>query len=422
MSDAYYTLVESFFTSTLAHLRGQEPDDGDDPTAAINGSDGSIVFFLFKRRTGPNSINYDESMARALELNSTAQRIFLILSPRCTILEEWSSLLRVVGSGQGGESINTVCIANNSSLDSMFEVVLGEDHRRETMETLTRSVLQKIQPLPSLEALDMRVSKLPVTVLSSFLDNAPPLFGSLCLTPFAFQESDEMSAFAAAVERRNKIKPMSLNLPGLSVSTVELLYMFAKRNVSFETMESCFVFRMDDEVADGGATLRRRIFLLLLKLLSHFKFHNVHFRGIQSEQVFYDISRNIPKKAVIMEVEVQGTDGWTSVAEAKQSFLAALKRNVRLLSVEVEAPDGVAFLDETEQRKIQFYIHRNRRFLQWADNPKTLPTNLWPRALRLAAEAGHEELYRRLLAVSSDLGTIKRTRKRKRLDRYDPGH
>jgi len=413
MSEAYYTLVERrFFQRALTDLRA--PGTPSDDT--------TIAFGLFKRRNEPNGINYDEVLAQALELNNTAGSIILFVSPLCTRLEEWTSLLGVVGSGRGGNGINTVCIGSDPSIDSMVEQVLGENfYRRQCLETITRSILQNIQTLPSLKTLEMRVPSVPVTVLSSFLDNAPALFRGFSLKSFACQESDDMPSFLAAVERRNEIKPMIFFFRGFSASTVKLVQLFANRNISFETAESCFLFYMGEEDLAGDVAPRQRMFQLL-EVLLHFKFLNVQFLDIQSEQVFNEITRNIPKCATKITIEIKRTDGWTSVVEARRSFLAALKRNVRLLSVDVESPDSIAFLDHTEMRKTQFYTHRNRKFQEWAKNPKTLPKNLWPRALQLAAEAGHEELYRRLLSISSDLGATKRTRKRKRPDRYDPGH
>jgi len=408
--NVYFALIEPLFAETLAELQ-----QNDRP------AEQSIMFSLFKRRSGnaPNSINYDEALSQALERNNTLRKIILVISPRLTFLDQWSSVLRVIGSGQGGNGIRTVCLAYPPNIfNRLAHPLPGEDEDQRT-ETIARSIFQQIQSIPTLINVDLMVPVLPVTVLSSFLDNAPPLFHGLTLEKFSLQKSEDMNAFAAALERRNRIKPVFFQLPGFSVSTVELLSKLLKRDIPLNTVESAFTFVMD-EGDMGDAALRRRILPLLLTFLSKLNIMVTHFLEIQSEEVFNEISTNIPINLRGFKIEVQGTNDWASVADSKRSFMAALKRNIRLMSVEAEFSDGADFFNGAETRKVEFYANRNKRFFEWAKNPNTLPPNLWPIALQLAAEAGHSELYARLLSVSSDLGTNKRKRKRKRPNRYVP--
>jgi len=66
------------------------------------------------------------------------------------------------------------------------------------------------------------------------------------------------------------------------------------------------------------------------------------------------------------------------------------------------------------ETQLEFCLNRNRKLAEWTENPKLVPRDLWPDAIKLALEAGRESLYLSLIAMSGDGIGLQREGVRKR--------
>jgi len=86
--------------------------------------------------------------------------------------------------------------------------------------------------------------------------------------------------------------------------------------------------------------------------------------------------------------------------EIESRLLRALKRNYVVQNVRCSWRGGKNnWLSETGQCRLNFYLNRNRKLAQWVENPKLVPRDLWPEAMKLAFLAGKESLYQSLLKL-----------------------
>jgi len=107
-------------------------------------------------------------------------------------------------------------------------------------------------------------------------------------------------------------------------------------------------------------------------------------------------------------------------ARSKAIFLNIVKSNSSLRVVrEHLLPDANTFTEE-ERRLLAFYADRNQRTDQFIEHPTSVPKQLWPEVLQVAAQADPSVLFRSLIAIRGELGTGKRTRKRKRPAFFKP--
>lgn len=121
-----------------------------------------------------------------------------------------------------------------------------------------------------------------------------------------------------------------------------------------------------------------------------------------------------------------------ALGETRETVLKIVKSNFSLREVRGEDDaygndantEGNVFR-ENDQRRLAFYADRNEHMAQWIEKPTdTVPNkDLWPRVLTVAAAtpgADPSVLFRCLMAISGDLGTVKRTRKRRRPAYFEP--
>lgn len=99
--------------------------------------------------------------------------------------------------------------------------------------------------------------------------------------------------------------------------------------------------------------------------------------------------------------------------------LEAFKRNYSLQSAQCTLGDENWF-SEANQARLEFYLDRNRKLVQWTENPMLVPRDLWSYAIMLALKAGANSLYQSLLTLSDQGLGLKRGRKRKRPQYYKP--
>lgn len=73
------------------------------------------------------------------------------------------------------------------------------------------------------------------------------------------------------------------------------------------------------------------------------------------------------------------------------------------------------------QRKLDFYMNRNKRLDEWIARPAGLPSHLWSDALHVASRASDPSvLYRSVLAIKDKLDLTRRKRKRRKPDLFKP--
>lgn len=112
---------------------------------------------------------------------------------------------------------------------------------------------------------------------------------------------------------------------------------------------------------------------------------------------------------------------WRLPASRKETFLESVKFNFSLRVVEASSTLQENIFTDEDRRLLDFYADRNVRMDQWIEHPSTsVPENLRSHVLHVAAQAEPLVLFRSLLAIRGELGTAKRTRKRKRPAYFDP--
>lgn len=167
-----------------------------------------------------------------------------------------------------------------------------------------------------------------------------------------------------------------------------------------------------EHVADGSIlTLFRAIAKSPLK---RFKF------GIISQQQMQAFADNVPSMRV-QELEVS-VSRFIDQQIVKKALFRAIGKNFSVRSVKCSRDARSLFSRDEDQRRLTFYINRNERLDEWVENKTTLDEKLWPEALRLAARAGKDTLFRSLKSVlGSDYVKQRAARKRKQTKFYSPG-
>jgi len=158
--------------------------------------------------------------------------------------------------------------------------------------------------------------------LCSFLDDAPPLFQHLIFHTFdvgepspstrdqANTQEGAISVVAAAMERRNNIKPLKLTVP-CTDSVLKLLQHFSKRKVAFE--RSYVSVLMDNEYVDEACLPQ------IVDTLSHggILLHSLVFAEIQSQELLQQVLRFVALATLkFVFIWVKDTNEWPSVLEA----------------------------------------------------------------------------------------------------------
>lgn len=395
------------------------------------------LFSLELLHNGNNTSQFAVLLGEALQSNDFVEKVALVFSSKWTRLEDWRPFLRVLIAGSSGRSSKIRRIFmfdfHRGVSDLQQAQFHGED--RERMVSITGSILQELKgalphapPAEQQSSLKDLVFYVPVPQyeICSFLDDAPPLFEHLAFHLFDIEPSSPagdqaqegaISAVAAAVERRNNIKPLKLTFP-CTDSVLKLIQNFSKRKLSFEN--SYFSVLMDNEYLDEACLPR------IIETLSRggIKLETVIFGVIQSQAVLQQVLRFVALSNLkYVAVDVKDTSDWPSVLEVKRDSLIAVKRNFSLRKVEIKSEDeGVEFWDDADTGKIKSYMKRNFLFAWWVQHPQFVPKNLWPRVLRVALEAGGPgPLYQSLLAISGDLmGTTTITTGSKKRKRAPP--
>jgi len=90
----------------------------------------------------------------------------------------------------------------------------------------------------------------------------------------------------------------------------------------------------------------------------------------------------------------------------RETVLQAVKSNFSLRNIRNTYPSI------EDERLLQFYVNRNGRMAQWIERPTSVPKHLHPEVLHVASHGNPSVLFRSLIAISGDLGTAKRKRKR----------
>jgi len=275
-----------------------------------------------------------------------------------------------------------------------------DEESKSEMRAMIRTILLEIMGLSSLESLNFPVPAVPGDALSFFLDNAPPLFQNLHFTMTFVVEPSTIATLVAAMERRNNVRPFATLTFPCNGSTLLLLQNFAEKKV-FLTQGPFFTLLIENGQWDEVMLPQ------ILQSISHTKLSTVAFDTVRSEPVANQIMRFVSTcNLTHIRIMVEGTRGWTALLETKRSCLDAVRRNFKLRQVLIESSDdGVVFLDETEQGRVDFYMQRNQRLSDWVENPQSVPKHLWFYALRLAMGAGYTELYQSLLSISSEIDT-----------------
>ena len=109
------------------------------------------------------------------------------------------------------------------------------------------------------------------------------------------------------------------------------------------------------------------------------------------------------------------------IIDGREGFLQAIRRNYIIQRVQCTVGDHLNFFMDAHQSRLEYYLERNSKLAQWAENPETVPRELWQYALMLALKAGINSLHQSLLALSGqDIGLRQQSRKRKRPRYYKP--
>lgn len=112
---------------------------------------------------------------------------------------------------------------------------------------------------------------------------------------------------------------------------------------------------------------------------------------------------------------------WRPEDEHERLLLEAFKRNFSFQSVKCNIAYNQPWFSGASRVRLASYLARNHKLVQWLENPKLVPRDLWPLAMTLALKAGMNSLYLSLLALSGEgVGLRQRGRKRKRPQYYKP--
>lgn len=111
--------------------------------------------------------------------------------------------------------------------------------------------------------------------------------------------------------------------------------------------------------------------------------------------------------------------------DEEDRLLEAFKRNYAVQSIECMLADDEEsnwyWFTPANQDRLDVFLDRNHKLVQWTNNPKMVPRELWSYAMMLALKAGVDPLFQSLVALSGKgVGLRGLGRKRKRTQFYDP--
>ena len=336
----------------------------------------------------------DAELARAIEQNEHVTKIFLDLTGT-RAGEDWGSLLRVIATRE------------------KLEYIAFMDHQNPQFrrhEAAWTTVFHAIRRNTSILQFDLFNVKLSGAVLSSYLDDVPSN-----MEAFGMWHCDilpaEATLVAAALRRCTPLEHLSL--VGLNENVLLTCLQSLASNDTLTALVLAF----------GASANYSGLFDALEKV----EIETICFMQQEwTEEFFSQLTSRIPQfQATDLLVSLSSRYNRGDLAEAKDVFLAAVKRNFSLRTVSFEYKwAGMALsetlFDDADENRLAFYAERNERFAKWVENPASVPRHLWPEALRLALEAGNTPLWRSLQSVAPEVGDLQRKRKRKRPRYYDP--
>lgn len=343
----------------------------------------------------PEDEPHANAVARALDRNEFVDEIYLVLNIH-TRPRLWRALCQVLAEREKNDNVILI--------DNTPDIILAAGHNRQTVVDVSAPFFRAMQQNSHVHKVSLSVS-LSGDVLGAFLDATATSLVALNFHSFEIDETD-IPAVARALKRHSALKVLYMSC---CATTLQLLGECVKIKDFFL---ECLSFRMNDDSLD------QTVLPQVLQTASKLKLQHIFFRRVQSQAAFREITNAIPTFQM-NNLDIAGdVTGW-NVAETKQRFFAALKRNFCLRKVRCDS-EVTEFITEIDERKVDFYMNRNVKLAEWVVNPSLVPKNLWPHALKLAVEAGYESLYRSLHAVAPEAGSSKRSRKRKRPVYYDP--
>lgn len=328
-----------------------------------------------------------EEFANALERNDYVTDIYLQCWPSKTHIGRWGSLLDLLPSRK---NLKLVYIHNQDH---------GND--RESNLTFFDPILEAVQQNSSVSQFTLSV-RLPGRSVASFLDAT-----SFCIRfqLDMFIPDSDIPIIAAALARRKTTLALGLCICS---STVALMKYLESNNMWKRTtgvVLACNTF------ANQTITANTVLLPQILHACAQCCFGHLMIHQVRTSAEIGQIIGAIPCFKM---------HGLTLIAENESLFaqertdllLASVEQNFNLqCSVEVNGPDHVSTLSQADKGKVESWLKRNRRLAVWVADPSLLPKTLWPEALMLAGQAGHDVLYRSLRLVAPD-GTLYKTQVR----------
>jgi len=152
----------------------------------------------------------------------------------------------------------------------------------------------------------------------------------------------------------------------------------------------------------GGVTIALPQFQDLMRIVASSQLEILRLGKFSRQNPCYlqSLANALPSfKVHVINLTIQA-GGWT--AADKELLLEGFKNNYSVHSVDCKPVSGSrnSWFNDTNQRRLDFFLDRNRKLAQWTENPKLVPPELWVYALDLALKAGVNSLYRSLLALS----------------------
>lgn len=342
--------------------------------------------------------NYsDDDLATALEQNNHISDLRLKFAGSRTDAD-WSSLRRVIATREKLRRVEVNCPLRSNAA-----------HLRQK-EAFIRSFILAIQQNTYIKGFIVNgpFSRSLVASMSSFIDNAPP-----ALKLIGFQgdiaDPENQQQLAAALQRNSNIAVVYLNVNDQCM--LPILQSLSARKILLELLVIVF---------SSVETPR-----VILEVVSKIRDKRLKIAGTRvAGTVFPALPDKIPAFHC-SKLDIIFLGNATEIANVKPDILAALKRNFNLRRVrcthhlDARLPLAPVF-DGADNSRLAFFFERNRLLAHWLQNPATVPQHLWPRALKLAQEAGRESLYQSLRKVAPEVGSSLYTRKRKRTQLYEP--
>ena len=214
----------------------------------------------------------------------------------------------------------------------------------------------------------------------------------------------------------NQILQRKLNLHSLAIKDCEF---YARRPQFLQALFSA-LRRPDSPMRhfqyDTKANFPEQSFRVLLEAVSESKLESLSIGRAGAPPLYICPLQIVANAIPTMKLRVLtvqfGHLGSMDRARIQQTLRQAVKDNYTLQSVKyqfgVRNPSDASEDDET----FQFYLQRNIRLAQWAENPATVPKHLWKEATTLATKAEPTMLFRLLRKIGPEVLPVGRKRKR----------